>query len=59
VDSKLEQDSEVEVTLVDGQIVNIPILARARSLDDLLKKVSTENLHSEIETGPAIGKELW
>jgi antitoxin MazE len=59
VDSKLEQDSEVEVTLVDGQIVNIPILARARSLDDLLKKVSTENLHSEIETGPAVGKELW
>lgn len=32
---------------------------RAESLDDLLAKVTPENLHGEVETGAAQGDEVW
>jgi len=28
-------------------------------LDKLLAKITKDNLHSSIETGPAVGKEIW
>ena len=31
----------------------------ARALDALLDRVTTENLHTEVETGPAVGRESW
>jgi antitoxin component of MazEF toxin-antitoxin module len=35
-------------------------LAKPKStLKQLLAKVTAENIHQEIETGPAIGKEGW
>ncbi|HKX29762.1 MAG TPA: hypothetical protein VJ302_18880 [Blastocatellia bacterium] len=29
------------------------------SLDDLLMKITDQNLHRESETGPAVGNEIW
>ena len=54
----LEQDSEVEVSLVDGRIVIEPSDA-ALTLDQLLAQVNEENLHREVDTGPATGREAW
>jgi predicted RNase H-like HicB family nuclease len=28
-------------------------------LEDLLKGITPENLHSEVDTGPAVGGEVW
>lgn len=53
----LQADSEVEITLRDGEIV-----VRKRptySLDDLLALVTPENRHEEWDMGPAVGKEVW
>ena len=33
--------------------------AEAPSLEELLAGVSPDNLHGEIDTGPAIGQEMW
>jgi antitoxin MazE len=55
----LENDSPVEISVVDGQII---IAARQRhkyDLDDLLSQVTEENLHGEIDTGDAVGNEVW
>ena len=30
-----------------------------KSLDEMLSVITDENLHSEIETGNAIGNEVW
>ena len=54
----LEQDSEVKVSLVDGRIVIEPSDA-ILTLDQLLAQVTEENLHREVNTGPAIGREAW
>jgi antitoxin MazE len=54
----LEQDSEVKVALVDGRIVIEPSDA-ILTLDQLLAQVTEENLHREVNTGPATGREAW
>jgi len=55
----LRRNSPVEVSLVHGQLVIVPIVEPALTLEHLLAQVTDENLHGEIETGPAVGKEAW
>ncbi len=59
LESKIEQGSTVEVSLDNGKIIVFPLIEPEYSLDDLLAKVTAENLHGEIETGDAVGKEVW
>ncbi len=51
--------SEVELSLVKGSLVVLPIKKPRLSLEELLAQVTDENLPSEIDTGPAVGKEVW
>jgi antitoxin MazE len=55
----LEQDTPVEVSLVDGKLVVRPVHEPALSLDQLLAQVTEANLHREVDTGPAVGNEVW
>ena len=41
-----------------GKLVIVPIVEKDKKLSELLKGVTKENLHSEIETD-SIGKEIW
>jgi antitoxin MazE len=59
LDAQLENDSVVEVSLVDGQIVIKPIVAPAWTLEQLLSGVNDNNLHHETDTGNAVGNEIW
>lgn len=59
VESNIEQGSTVEVSLESGKIIVFPIVEEEYSLDDLLEKVTEENLHGEIDTGASVGKEIW
>jgi len=29
------------------------------TLDELLEQVTEENIHPEVDTGPAVGNEMW
>ena len=53
----LEQDTPVEASLVGGKLVIVPMLESALSLDQLLAQVTEDNLYSEVDIGPAVGKE--
>ncbi len=55
----LEQDSPVELSLVDGSLVIEPAAEPPITLESLLAQVTEDNLHAEMETGPAIGVEAW
>jgi antitoxin MazE len=59
VEAHLENDSLVEVSLVEGQIVIRPKAAPARSLEELLAGIHKNNLHHETDTGQAQGREVW
>ena len=55
----LEQDSPVEVSMLDGKLVLSPIQEAELSLDQLVEKVTEDNLHNEVDFGPVMGNEVW
>ncbi len=55
----LQRNSPVEITLVDGKLVVTPVVEPVLTLEHLLAQVNEDNLHGEIETGPAVGREAW
>jgi len=59
IESKIEQGSTVEVSLESGKIIVFPVAEPDFSLNELLAKVTAENLHGEIDTGGSVGKEAW
>lgn len=58
-DAKLAQYSLVELSLEDGRLVVTPVARPAQSLNELLTRITDENIHSEVDWGPAVGKEAW
>ena len=58
-DAQLNNDSVVEVSLVDGQIIIKAVAAQVWNLEQLLSGVSSTNLHHETDTGDALGNEVW
>jgi len=58
-ESHIEKGSEVELSLIDGNLVVSPVKKSNYALDDLLADVTEDNLHGEVETGPSVGKEAW
>lgn len=55
----LEEDSSVSLQLVEGTLVIQPVKKPEYSLEEMLARVTPENLHREVETGPAVGAEVW
>ena len=59
LDAQLENNSVVEVSLIDGQIVIKPVSMPAWTLVQLLSGINSDNIHRETETGVAVGNEVW
>jgi antitoxin MazE len=59
LDAQLENNSVVEISLVDGRIIVKPVFAKPLSLEQLLSGVTNDNIHQEIDTGGAVGNEVW
>jgi antitoxin MazE len=59
LDAQLENDSLVEISLVDGQIIVKPVSAPTWSLEELLAGIHKNNIHHEVDTGFAVGNEAW
>ena len=55
----LEPNSLVKLSLRGTELVIAPVTPPDLKLDDLLAQVTEENLHGEIDTGPAVGGEVW
>jgi antitoxin MazE len=52
-------DSSVDISIVDGKLVVVPADASDLRLETLLEQVTDANIHDEIDTGPAVGREAW
>ena len=59
VEVGLEDSSPIELSLMDGRLVITPVVEPELSLATLLAQVTEENLHGEVDTGPAVGGEVW
>jgi antitoxin MazE len=49
----------VDLSVDDGRIVIAPHAEPAYRLEDLLKGITKRNRHAEVETGNAVGQEVW
>ena len=55
----LAEGSEVKLVLIDGELTIEPIVRRRYSLEELIEAMTPENVHTEIDTGIAVGNEVW
>jgi len=55
----VEEGSAVDISLEGDRLVIRPVKAARYQLSDLLSRVREDNLHEEISTGDAVGREAW
>jgi antitoxin MazE len=55
----LTENLPVDLSIQEGRLIVQPREEKPLSLESLLAEITEENLHSEWETGSAVGKELW
>jgi len=55
----LKDSSPVQLSLVGGGLVITPLTKRRVTLKQLLLQVTPDNLHHEVDTGYAVGNEVW
>jgi antitoxin MazE len=55
----LEEQGEVDISVVDTQIVVSPAAPSPYTLDRLLAGVTQDNRHAEVSTGSSMGNEVW
>ncbi len=59
IESNIRQGSEVNLTLEDGRVVLVPVETAEYTLEELLTRVTKDNLHEEVDAGPPRGREVW
>jgi len=55
----LSNNTTVLLSLIDGKLVISPLVKPVFNLHQLLSKVTKNNIHHEVDTGPATGGEVW
>jgi len=53
----LKDGSFVDISEKGKEIIIMPI--KKNSLSEMLDKINEQNLHAEIDTGKALGNEIW
>ena len=55
VDCNMSVDMQVK----DGKLIVVPVKDAPITLERLLEQSTEDNIHGEVDTGTAIGKEAW
>lgn len=55
----LSAGAAVEMRLVEHGLLVEPVPVAAPNLEELLARVTAENLHGEVDVGPPQGSEAW
>ena len=58
-DAEVEEDTVLSLAVSDGKVVATPVRRRKLSLTQLLAKVNRQTLHTEVEIGSPVGREIW
>lgn len=55
----LKPQDNLEIEVQDGNVVLKPHVRRTYPLDDLVKRITPPNRHSEVDRGTPVGREIW
>ncbi len=55
----LEPQTAVDVSIEEGRLVVSRSQRISMKLEDLLQRITPDNLHRELDTGTAVGNEVW
>jgi len=58
-DAEVKEGTVLNLAVSEGKVVATPVEKTKPSVKQLLAKVTRKNLHSEVDFGPAIGREIW
>jgi antitoxin MazE len=58
-EAQMEEGATVDLSVENGRLLVRPLRVRKYALKGLLRKVNRRNLHGEISTGKAVGREAW
>lgn len=58
-DAKVKEGTVLNLAVSGGKVVATPVKKKKLSLKQLLAKVNRKNLHAEVDSGPAVGRETW
>jgi antitoxin MazE len=58
-ETRLTENSAVEMTVRNGKLVVVPIVAPELSLAELVSRITPKNRHGETDTGEPVGNEVW
>ena len=58
-EAHLAHGVSVDLSVDAGKIIIDPNAEPVYRLEDLLKDVTKRNLHAEVDTGKAVGREVW
>jgi len=58
-EAHLAYGTPVDLSVDAGKIIIDPHAEPEYRLDDLLKGVTKENIHAEVDAGEAVGREAW
>ena len=57
--ANLSDKQAIDLVLSDGKITLEPVTKQDLNLEDLVAQITPNNLHSEVEFGEPIGKEIF
>jgi antitoxin MazE len=58
-EAHVEAGGRVDLSMKEGNLLIRPVRARRYRLAALLAGITRENLHDEVRTGKAKGREIW
>ncbi len=59
LEAHIAEGSLVDLTVSGHKLCVTPVAPKKYTLEALLAEVTPENTHTEVSTGPAVGREIW
>lgn len=57
--AQMTEGATVDLSVENGRLLVRPLRRRKYALGDLLKAVTSRNMHGDVSTGQAVGREAW
>lgn len=58
-DAAVKEGTVLNLAVSEGKVVATPVKRKKPSLMQMLANVTRKNLHTEIDSGPPVGREIW